>query len=62
VLHVLVTAYIVLSFLILSSLRIEEIRYSETSVLTRATKRRITEDGIFHVVVEYVNTRSSVKK
>jgi hypothetical protein len=43
-----VTANVVPSSLILSTLIIDAIRSSEPSVLTRATQRHITEDGILH--------------
>jgi hypothetical protein len=33
---------------ILVTLMMESIRFSETSVLTRVTRRHISEDGIFH--------------
>jgi hypothetical protein len=47
VLQLLVTAN-VLSSHILSTLMMEAIRSSETSVLTRATWRRIPNDGILY--------------
>jgi hypothetical protein len=44
----LVTANDVARTLILFTLMIEAIRSSDTSVLTRTTRRNITEDGILH--------------
>jgi hypothetical protein len=47
-LQLLVTANVVYSSLILFTLIMEAVRSSETSVLTRATRRLIAEDGILH--------------
>jgi hypothetical protein len=47
VLQLLVTTIVVPNFLLLSTLMME-IRSSKTSVLTRATRRHISEDGILH--------------
>jgi hypothetical protein len=47
VLRFLVTANVP-SSPILVTLMMEAIRFSESSVLTRATLRKISEDGIFH--------------
>jgi hypothetical protein len=46
--RLLVTAKVVPSSMILVTLRMDALRFSETSLLTRATKRNITEDGIIH--------------
>jgi hypothetical protein len=46
VLRLLVTANVVPSSMILVILMMEAIRSSETSVLTRATWRNISEDGV----------------
>jgi hypothetical protein len=46
-----VTANVVPSWLILSILMMEAIISSETSVLTRTTRRHIPEDGIVHINV-----------
>jgi hypothetical protein len=48
VLRLLVTANVVLSSLILVTLTMEAIRPSVASVLIRATRRHIQEDGILH--------------
>jgi hypothetical protein len=44
--QLLVTANVVPSSLILFTLILEEIRSSQRSVITRATRRQISEDGI----------------
>jgi hypothetical protein len=46
--QLLVTANVVPSSLTLFTLMMEAIRASETTVLTRATKQHIPEDGIPH--------------
>jgi hypothetical protein len=48
VLQLLVTANVVASSPILVTLMVEAIRSSETSVLTRVTRRDIPKDGILH--------------
>jgi hypothetical protein len=53
VLRLLVTANVVPSLLILSTLKIEEVRCSETSVLTGATRRHISEHGILQICFYY---------
>jgi hypothetical protein len=47
-LRLLVNANVVLSTSILVALIVEAIRSSETSVLTRITRRNIQEDGLLH--------------
>jgi hypothetical protein len=49
VLWLLVNINVVSSWPILLTVMMEAIRSSETSVLTRATRRNVPEDGIFHV-------------
>jgi hypothetical protein len=43
------TTFAVTSSLILFTMMMEAIRSYETSVLTRATRRHISEDGILHI-------------
>jgi hypothetical protein len=53
-LQLLITANVVPSSPILVTLMMEAIRSSETSVLTRATRRKIPEDGILRTILTYV--------
>jgi hypothetical protein len=50
VLRLLVTANIIPSSPLFVTLMMEAIRSYETSALTRATRRNIAENGIFHVI------------
>jgi hypothetical protein len=59
VLQLLVTANVVLSSLIIFTLMMEAIRSSETSVLTRATRHHIPEDGILHEMYVFLELISN---
>jgi hypothetical protein len=58
-LRLLVTANVVPSSLIISTLMMEAIRSSETSVLTRTTRRHIPQDGILQALSS-IQIRSNV--
>jgi hypothetical protein len=55
-----VTANLVRSSLILVTLMREAIRFSEASVLTRATRRNIPEDAILDIFSVFVSGSVSV--
>jgi hypothetical protein len=58
--ELLVTANVFPSSLIIFTLMMEAIRYSETSVLTSATRCHISEDGIlYHLCSSYSKIRSN---
>jgi hypothetical protein len=60
VLRLLVTAYVVPSSPIPVTLIMEATRFSETLVLTRATRRNILEEGILHSQLQFVQRSINV--
>jgi hypothetical protein len=58
----IVTANVVPSIVMLSTLMVEAIRSSETSILARATRRHISEDGGFHFLTFLANQLTALSK
>jgi hypothetical protein len=54
--RLLVTANVIPSSLLLVTLMMEEVRSSETSVLTRATRRNILKDGMLILIALTIAT------
>jgi hypothetical protein len=62
VLRFLFAANVVPSSLILSTLMIKAICFSETSILTRVTRRHIPENGILLFTEDISNPQNNLKK
>jgi hypothetical protein len=57
--RLLVTTNIVPSSPILVTLMMDALCSSKTSVLTRATRRNIPEEGVLRLISSYINTEQS---